>query len=167
MTNDPRIDVQIHETFAEAVSDNLIRRVADLTLNRGRLAGPDNVTVLIANDDTLRSLNRDFRGTDEVTDVLAFSARDGWCEGRPPHAVRADEAFPLTPGEEDRLGDIAISYPQAARQAEAAGTSIDRELALLVAHGVLHLLGFDHSNPRQEAAMSTVTRSILAEAFDR
>ncbi len=166
MADDCRIDVQIQEAFTGAVAEALIRRVAGIALDRERLAGPDRVTVLIADDDTLRSLNRDFLGTDEVTDVLAFSAREGWCEGRPPPPVHEDEAFPVLPGEGDRLGDIAVSCPQAARQAEATGTSTDRELALLVAHGVLHLLGFDHSDPRREAAMSARTRSILAEAFD-
>ena len=167
MADDSRVDVQVHEGFVSAVPESLIRRVAGIALDRCRVAGSDRVTVLIADDDTLRSLNRDFRRADETTDVLAFSAREGWSEGHPPGPVQADGAFPVVPGEQDRLGDVAISYPQAARQAKAAGTSIDRELALLVAHGVLHLLGFDHSDSRRQAAMSARTRSILAEAFNR
>ena len=167
MADDSRVDVQVHEGLASDVPEDLIRRVAGIALDRCRVAGPDRVTVLIADDDTLRSLNRDFRGADETTDVLAFSAREGWSEGHPPEPVEAAEAFPLVPGEVDHLGDIAISYPQTERQAKAAGTTIDQELALLVAHGVLHLLGFDHSDSRQEAAMSERTRSILAEAFSR
>lgn len=165
MADDSRVDVQVHEGLASDVPEDLIRRVAGIALDRCLVAGPDRVTVLIADDDTLRSLNRDFRGTDETTDVLAFGAREGWSEGHPPEPVQADEAFPLVPGEQDRLGDVAISYPQTARQAKAAGTSIDREMALLVAHGVLHLLGFDHSDSQQEAAMSERTRAILTEAF--
>jgi len=165
MADDPRVDVQVREGFASAVPESLIRRVAGIALDHCRVAGPDRVTVLLADDDTLRSLNRDFRGADETTDVLAFSAQEGWSEGQPPGSVQTDEAFPPVPDDQDRLGDIAISYPQAARQANAAGTSIDREMALLIAHGVLHLLGFDHSDSRQEAAMSARTRSILAEAF--
>jgi len=167
MAGDPRIDVQVHEGLPAAVPEDLIHRVAGIALNRGRLAGPERVTVLITDDDTLRSLNREFRGVDETTDVLAFGASEGWCDGQPPQPARTDEAFPLPPGEQERLGDVAISYPQASRQAKTAGTSIDRELALLIAHGVLHLLGFDHTDPRREAAMSAKTRSILAEAFDR
>ena len=165
MADDSRVDVQVREGFVSAVPESLIRRVAGIALDRCRVAGPGRVTVLIADDDTLRSLNRDFRGADETTDVLAFSALEGWSEGHPPGPVPPDEAFPLVPGEQDRLGDVAISYPQAARQARAASNPIDRELALLVAHGVLHLLGFDHSDSRQEAAMSARTRSILAEVF--
>lgn len=164
MTDDSRIDVQVREAFAAAVPEHLIRRVVDIALCHGRQGGPDHVTVLITDDDTLRSLNRDFRGIDEVTDVLAFNARGGWRDDRP--GSRDEEAFPLPPGEQDRLGDIAVSYPQAARQAEAADVPIDRELALLVAHGVLHLLGFGHSDPRREEAMAARTRSILADAFD-
>jgi len=164
VTHNPRIDVQIGEAFTAAVPEHLIRRVADIALCHGHQAGPDRVTLLITDDDTLRSLNRDFRGIDEVTDVLAFSARGGWRDGRP--GPPDQEPFPLPPGEQDHLGDIAVSYPQAARQAEAADVPIDRELALLVAHGILHLLGFDHSDAPREEAMTARIRSILADAFN-
>ena len=166
MPDDPRIDLQVRDEFVAAVPEHLLRRVARIALDRERLAGTHRVTVLIADDDTLRALNRDFNDTDEVTDVLAFSTREGWRDGRPPRPAPGDEAFPMLPGERDRLGDVAISCPEAARQAKVAGTSLDRELALLVAHGILHLLGFDHADPRREAEMSARTRAILAEAFN-
>ena len=72
------------------------------------------------------------------------------------------------PGDVDgtvTLGDIAISLPQARRQAAAAGHSEDREVAMLTAHGVLHLLGYDHAEPDEEREMTGITAAILEKAF--
>jgi probable rRNA maturation factor len=82
--------------------------------------------LLLADDRTLRSLNRRHRGVDRTTDVLSFPA-GGDLEPGAPH-----------------IGAIAISLPQAGRQARAAGWPRRSELALLVTHGFLHLLGYDH-----------------------
>ncbi len=83
----------------------------------------------------MRSLNRRFRGKDKVTDVLSFSAREG-------------EFSHLQP---DVLGDIVISVPRAKRQAAAAGRRLVQEIEILLIHGLLHLLGYDHERSRLEA----------------
>ena len=98
----------------------------------------------------LRDLNRQFAGEDKVTDVLAFGSGTG---------------FPGDDGAAATLGDIAISLPQARRQAAAAGHSEHREIAMLTAHGVLHLLGYDHAEPDEEREMFGITGGILEEAF--
>ena len=85
------------------------------------------VSIVLAGDATLRRLNRDFRGKDVTTDVLSF-------------ASGAEEL----PDGSRPLGEIVISVAQAARQAEAFGHSLARELRVLVIHGYLHLLGYDH-----------------------
>jgi probable rRNA maturation factor len=96
------------------------------SLQRATRRGDRGVTLLLAGDATVRSLNRRFRGQDHTTDVLAFPAgEDRTPEGR-------------------HLGDIVVSVPQAARQARRAGWSPAAEMALLVTHGFLHLLGYDH-----------------------
>ena len=87
----------------------------------------DGVVVMLCGDAAMRRLNAQFRGQDKTTDVLSFPAGDG---------PRPDGAHPL--------GEIAISVPQAARQARAAGHTLGRELRLLALHGYLHLLGYDH-----------------------
>ena len=85
------------------------------------------VSIVLAGDATVRRLNRDFRGKDTTTDVLSFpSGGDHLPDGSRP------------------LGEIVISVAQAARQAEAAGHSLAREVRVLVIHGYLHLLGYDH-----------------------
>lgn len=86
----------------------------------------ESFAVRFTSDREMRRLNRDFRDKDRPTDVLSF------------------------PGEDGHLGDVAISVPVARRQAEAAGHSAERELRVLMLHGVLHCLGYDHETDRGE-----------------
>lgn len=83
-----------------------------------------SVGVKLCGDRAMRTLNREHRGKDQTTDVLSFAG------GETPEGYH--------------LGDIVISLPQAERQAEAAGHSLERELRVLLLHGVLHCLGYDH-----------------------
>ena len=135
-------------------------------------AAAGQVSLLIADDAAIRELNRAYRGRDETTDVLSFSAQYAgpWAgPDDPPATAPAPPAgpdfFPLPDGEPPPLGDIAISLPQARRQAEAAGVPLKRELALLLVHGALHLLGHDHYDHAERAAMQTLERAALADLF--
>lgn len=94
--------------------------------------GFDSFAVRFVGDRTMRRLNRGYRGKDQTTDVLSFPG------GRTP--------------EGRHLGDVAISVPQAARQARQRGEPVTRELRLLLIHGVLHCLGHDHETDRGEMA---------------
>jgi probable rRNA maturation factor len=114
-----------------------------------------SVAVLtLTGDEHLREYNRRYRGLDEPTDVLAFAARD-----KP-----LDQRFQAPPGTESWLGDIVISLPRARRQAREARHSIDAEMRLLAVHGLLHLLGYDHAEPQEEATMTALTNRILEAA---
>jgi probable rRNA maturation factor len=113
----------------------------------------DTVTVVtLTGDEHLREYNRRYRGLDEPTDVLAFAARE----------QPTDQRFQSPPGTEDWLGDIVISLPRARRQAREAGHPINDEVRLLAVHGLLHLLGYDHAEPAQEATMTALTNRLLA-----
>jgi len=90
--------------------------------------------VRFASDREVRRANRDFRGKDRPTDVLSF------------------------PGEGGHLGDVLISVPTARRQAAAAGHSVERELRVLLLHGVLHCLGHDHET--DDGAMERLERRL-------
>ncbi len=93
------------------------------------------MSVLFTGDGAMRTLNRRFRGIDRTTDVLSFSFREG--------------AFgDLRP---DNLGDIVISVPRAERQAREAGHPLAREIEILLIHGLVHLLGYDHERGPSEA----------------
>lgn len=100
------------------------------------------VAVLLCDDDTIRQLNRDFRGKDKATDVLTF----------PTDPVFLDAFEPFDGGgPPDMLGDIAISVETAARQALEVGQGVEAEVCVLFAHGLAHLLGFDHERSSSEA----------------
>ena len=122
------------------------------------------MSLLITNDETVQSLNAQFRGLDEVTDVLSFSAdHAGHWEGEaePPDDTDGFE-FVMPPGEPAPLGEVIVSYPQAQRQAEERGAPLEHELALLVVHGVLHLTGHDHLDSEETALMQSKERIALA-----
>jgi probable rRNA maturation factor len=104
------------------------------------------VTLVLCGDRTLHRLNRAFRGKDRTTDVLSFPA-----------------GVPIAPDGERPLGDVVISVPQAARQAAAAGHSLDREIRILAIHGYLHLLGYDHEvdEGRMARLQARLVRKLL------
>jgi len=125
------IDSQDKVPLGKGVRD-LVRRAAR---EAARLAGGDlegELSVALMDDEAITELNRRFLGHDHPTDVLAF----------PPGE---------SDGVEERVaGDIAISVETAARQAQEYGSSLEQEIALLVAHGVLHLLGYDDAPGKDE-----------------
>ena len=112
----------------------------------------DSMAVLtLTNDAHLQEYNRRYRGIDEPADVLAFAARE-----KP-----LDQRFQAPPGTEHWLGDIVISLTRAREQAHLAGHPINQEVRMLAVHGFLHLLGYDHAQPREERAMTALTTRIL------
>ena len=123
------------------------------------------VSLAVTSDETIRELNRDYRGLDEVTDVLAFSASySGHWEGEydQPNSQGSEMPdFVFPPGEASPMGEVVIAYPQAKRQAEQRGVALGDELALLTVHGVLHLAGHDHADPREQAEMQAKERAAL------
>lgn len=103
----------------------------------------------LTDDAEIQSLNQQFRAKNTPTDVLSFAALEG------ENLIPEDESEPLY------LGDIVVSVETAQRQAIAQGHSLDIELAWLVSHGLLHLLGWDHPDDAQLAAMLDQQRSLL------
>jgi probable rRNA maturation factor len=120
------------------LAQSALAALADQGVQRGQLA------VVLADRDRSQQLNRAYAGHDAPTDVLSFS--DG--------SVTPESGEPY-------LGDVVICLPVALEQAAAAGHSPDAELALLAVHGVLHLLGHDHGQADQQAAMWEAQRRIL------
>ena len=103
------------------------------------------ISLLMTDDKSIRELNKDFRNIDKSTDVLSFPME-----------------------EETMLGDIAISLETAKRQSESADIHIEREVAFLFIHGVLHLLGYDHeTDPESEKEMFDLQEEILKKLVDK
>jgi len=145
----PRIDVRIAPPFRAAVRAVWLRAVARRAL-AAEDVGPVQVGVVVTDDETVRELNQRFLGLDEPADVLSFGL------------AAADEAPFALPPEEASLGEIVIAYPTAVRQADEAGRTIEEEVAHLLVHGLLHLLGYDHQRPEDEAAMRRQEERVLA-----
>lgn len=109
------------------------------------------VAVSLVSDWRIRELNRQYRDTDAVTDVLSFAMQE-MVDGAPT---------PVGNGETTVLGDIIVSWPRAKAQAKEYGHDLERELAFLVAHGLLHLLGYDHQTPGDEEIMVGRQEEVL------
>jgi probable rRNA maturation factor len=124
----------------------LVKQAAQTTLHHQSAPGDASLTIVLTDDDQLHSLNREYLGVDAATDVLSFPA---------------DETDPETGLA--YLGDILISVPRAASQAEAAGHILEAEAQLLAVHGVLHLMGHDHAEADEKEHMWQAQAEILAQ----
>ena len=130
------------------IASRTVRGWAERMLRAMRLDTCE-LSIVLCDDATIHALNRDYRHKDKPTDVLAFAMREGL-------------AGHLAAG---LLGDVIISVDTAERQARAHGRSTDEEVRMLLAHGVLHLLGFDHQNRRQERRMTARTDALRAASM--
>lgn len=106
-----------------------------------------SVTIVLSDDAELQALNQAWRGLDRPTDVLSFAAEEN-------AAIASVSRLPY-------LGDIILSLPRATMQAQEYGHSLEREMGFLVAHGVLHVLGYDHMNPQDEQEMLEAQQQIM------
>ena len=121
---------------------------------RARGLSHSELSVALVDDDTIQRLNRDYRGKDSPTDVLAFAMSEG-------------EALVEMEGEPLLLGDVIISVPTAERQARRRKRPLLDELTMLLAHGLLHLLGYDHDTDETEREMTALTRELERAAVTR
>ncbi len=174
---DITVDSELESTHRDDLSEEWTRMVAEQAL-AAALPGdpPGQVSLLFTDDATVRGLNLRFRSLDETTDVLSFSAEfPGHWEGEddppdPGFMVEGDGGadavgFVLPPGHSAPLGEVIISCPQARRQAAEKGWGYRRELALLVVHGVLHLVGHDHLEQAETELMQARERLALERIF--
>lgn len=128
-----------------------VRIWADRMLASLDLEGAE-LSVLLTDDKSIRVMNRDYRQRDEPTDVLAFAMREGQAVGTPHR------------GEAEILGDVVISVETAARQARQHRRLLAREIMTLLAHGLLHLIGFDHRNAKELKLMRARTLRLCTAA---
>jgi probable rRNA maturation factor len=136
------IDVEIEaDDWIRALPDAaaLVERAAQAVLDHERQ--PGGATVLLTDDATVQDLNARFRQQDKPTNVLSF---------------------PTAPNPQHHLGDIALAYGTCAGEAHAQGKTLAAHLQHLVAHGVLHLLGYDHMSDEEAEEMEGLERVVLA-----
>jgi probable rRNA maturation factor len=147
-----QIDIYTENRFRALVDENWVRKIVRQVLKVERVPFPYEVSLVFTDSETVQRLNRDYRDVDEPTDVLAFYMLP---------QKGTDSSFAVPPDGVTRLGEVIISYPQAVAQAREQGHSNERELALLVIHGILHLLGCDHEEPEEERNMRERERELL------
>lgn len=134
----------IHIESEFPFSEDLLRRAVSAALLHQSETLDSELTIVLTGDTRLHQLNRDYLGVDAPTDVLSFPAS----ETDPETGARY-------------IGDILISLARARAQADAAGHPLESEVQLLVVHGVLHLLGHDHTQAGEKARMWQAQAEIL------
>jgi probable rRNA maturation factor len=147
-----QIGIYAEGEFRALVDEDWAKKIVRQVLKAEGVAPPYEVSLVFADSEKVKQLNRDYRGVDEPTDVLAFYML-------PQKGV--DSSFTLPPDGVTRLGEVVISYPQALAQAKEQGHSLQRELALLVIHGTLHLLGYNHEESREAKKMREREKELL------
>lgn len=147
--------IEILDEFGADVSTERLSAAIGWVLAQHAAPPGTGVTLVVADDEYVRALNVQYRGVDATTDVLSFPAE--------PLPDELREAM-VEAGDPDALylGDLVIAYPYTVEHAQAACHALDDELTLLAVHGTLHLLGFDHDNAANQAAMW----QAQAEALD-
>ena len=138
------VDIEIEDeawTAAAEDAEALVWRAAQAVLDAHEDIEGQGIVILLTDDDSVQALNRDFRQKDKPTNVLSF---------------------PSPPNPEGQIGDIALAYGVCAREAAEQGKPLAHHLQHLVAHGVLHLLGYDHESDDEAEAMEALEREILA-----
>lgn len=143
----------------DAETRQLLGRVMEQVLADEGIEMEVMVGVTLVEPERIRELNRDFRRVDSVTDVLSFPMIDGMLAEAAPAALLGcvdPESGAL------ELGDLVICPDRAAEQAEEYGHSLQREMGYLCAHGMLHLLGYDHEDEDERAVMRQKEEKALA-----
>lgn len=153
------------EQDAAPVDTHRLAELAQHVLAAEGVRGEAELSLLFVDEATIAGLNRRFMGEDGPTDVLAFPIDGGWAEpGRWPDAgATGPDREPPEPDQGPLLlGDVVVCPAVARRNAPEHAGTYDDELALLVVHGILHVLGHDHAEADEAAAMQSRERDLLA-----
>ena len=146
-----RIPVQVLPGCRGRVPVAELRRVARHVLDAEAVAPGVEVDVVLADAATVQDLNRLYRGKNEPTDVLSFASSEG------------DIAFPNSPDEAPSLGEIVVCLPVAEEQASRGNRAVAGEVAHLLVHGLLHVLGYDHEDAADARAMQAREDALLEQ----
>ncbi|MDQ2903641.1 MAG: rRNA maturation RNase YbeY [Chloroflexota bacterium] len=161
---------ELNRLLTQALASIDLDSVVQYTLQEAGVNQPVMLTLLITDDETLRDMNRQYRQQNIPTDVLSFPllnkplvdapAEQLW--SREETAEQDEKVFVTPPELTTNLGDIAISWPTVIRQAGEVGHSPTYELVYLIAHGVLHLVGYDDHTEAGYQTMVRLQHNVLA-----
>ena len=136
--------ITVQDNFRELIADQILNSAAEAVLLECDLPDSPSLLIRITDDEELNTLNLKYRGIDKITDVLSFPAdfEDPDLESR-------------------YVGDVVIAFPRAEEQAQKRGHFVEAEIQLLVVHGTLHLLGYDHGDKTEKEEMWLIQSRIL------
>ena len=140
------INIEIPSDYEKEIDTDFVMMAAETTFDHEKVKEMSEITIAFVDPATIQKLNFQFRGIDSPTDVLLF----------PDEVINPENGNIY-------LGDVIISYPDAVAQAEANKNSLKYELTLLIVHGILHLLGYDHATHEDQINMWSVQSEILGK----
>ena len=138
--------LDIADQYSDFINSSQLERSVLAAFNHQGISPDSDLTILVDDDQRIQKLNNEFLSIDAPTDVLAFPA--GFTDPDTGH---------------NYLGDVIISFPQAKSEATKRGHPLEAEIQLLVVHGVLHLLGYDHLEPEDKEIMWSAQSQILSQ----
>lgn len=151
----PEINISVEHNLNISLKESWLQKIVIKTLEAEGIVSSAEMGLVITNDKTIRKLNKTYRGEDKTTDVLAFHMI-------PDTNQELEQSFVGPPDGIRHLGEVVISYTRAVKQAQEQGHIVERELALLIVHGILHLLGYDHALPDDTKLMKAEENDILS-----
>jgi probable rRNA maturation factor len=150
------INILIEEGIEVEPDAEWLQKIVEKVLLAENMPSSVEISLVITGQERMQELNREYRGKDRPTDVLSFSMLEEKEEEEPT-------TFIGPPDGQLHLGEVIISYPQALIQAREQGHSIKKEMAALIVHGVLHILGYDHEKSEMKPAMTAKEKEVLEE----
>ncbi len=148
------INILFDEGLEGCLKRGWLQGIAEQALITQGINNDIEMGLVIAGQKRVQELNKAYLGRDKATDVLAFAML-------PVSSTEQESSFATPPDGVKHLGEVIICYPQAIIQAEEHLHSIKREVAILIIHGVLHLLGYDHGEPEPARLMAAREAAIL------
>ena len=146
------INILIDKEFKKQVKSTWLKNLARQIQTAENVSAKSEMELVITGDEEIHKLNLKYLDEDRPTDVLSFPMNE---------QLEAAPVFVKVPDGKSHLGEIIISYPTAVIQAEEHRHSVNREIVILLIHGILHLLGYDHDIPEREQVMHNRESAIL------
>jgi probable rRNA maturation factor len=149
------INILIEEGLEVETDSAWLQKILEKSLVAENTPPNSEISLVLTGQERMQKLNREYRGKNRPTDVLSFSMTE--------QKEEAPTAFIEPPDGLIHLGEIIISYPQAVIQAGEKGHAVGKELAILLVHGILHILGYDHEKADLAPVMAAREREILSD----
>jgi len=146
------INIQIGKEYKNEIKTAWLKNIIRLVQTAENVSAKSEMGLVITGDEEIHKLNLKYLDEDRPTDVLSFPMNE---------QLATAPAFVKVPDGKLHLGDIVISYPQAIKQSDEHRHPVKREVEILLIHGILHLLGYDHDVPRRKSVMRNRETAIL------